>query len=160
MTKLNEIRRNERTVDPGEADDARLRFIGTIRTPWPDRDACPRQGSHEGPECRLIVDALWHPALEGLERCETIEVLYWLNRARRDLVSQSPRDDGETIGTFRLRSPNRPNPIGTSIVRLVGIDDGVLTVRGLDCIDGTPLLDLKPDRCPPGCHSRPKTSGR
>lgn len=147
VTSDQDIRRNERAVDPDPADDARLRFIGTIRTPWPDRDACPRQGSLDGPECRLVIDRIWRPALEGLEACDTLEVLYWLDRSRRDLVTQSPRNDGQTVGTFALRSPVRPNPIGTSIVRLVRIDDGEVVVRGLDCIDGTPLLDIKPDRC-------------
>lgn len=59
---------------------------------------------------------------------------------------QSPASDGEVHGTFSLRSPVRPNPIGTSIVKLEGIEQNLLFVRGLDCLDGTPLLDLKPDR--------------
>ncbi len=74
-------------------------------------------------------------------------MLYWLDRSRRDLVRQSPRSDGSTVGTFALRSPVRPNPIGTSLVRLVRIEGGTLIVRGLDCLDDTPLIDLKPDRC-------------
>ena len=65
---------------------------------------------------------------------------------RRDLVLQSPADSGEVFGTFSIRSPVRPNPIGTSIVVLDGIERSRLFVRGLDCLDGTPLLDLKPDR--------------
>jgi tRNA-Thr(GGU) m(6)t(6)A37 methyltransferase TsaA len=150
MSNRDDIRRNERTVDAGEAKDAWVRFIGEIRTPWRDRDACPRQGSYDGPECRLVIAPTWRPALEGLEASEKIEVLYWLDRSRRDLVAQSPRDDGQTVGTFALRSPNRPNPIGTSLVKLVGIEDGVVTVRGLDCVDGTPLLDIKPHCCPHG----------
>jgi tRNA-Thr(GGU) m(6)t(6)A37 methyltransferase TsaA len=148
MSNRDEIRRNERTVDAGVANDAQIRFIGEIRTPWTDRDACPRQGSYDGPECRLVVAPIWRPALEGLERNERLEVLYWLDLSRRDLVAQSPRNDGRTVGTFALRSPNRPNPIGTSLVRLVRIEDGVVTVRGLDCVDRTPLLDIKPHRCP------------
>ena len=66
--------------------------------------------------------------------------------ARRDLVLQSPRNNGATRGTFALRSPMRPNPTGTSLVRLIGIEGATLLVRGLDCLDGTPLLDIKPDR--------------
>jgi tRNA (Thr-GGU) A37 N-methylase len=73
-------------------------------------------------------------------------VKIWLHRSRRDLVLQSPRDDGSTRGTFAPRSPVRPNPIGTSIVKLIGLEGTTLLVRGLDCLDGTPLLDLKPDR--------------
>lgn len=70
-----------------------------------------------------------------------------MHLSRRDLVLQSPANDGALHGTFALRAPVRPNPIGTAIVRLIGLEpDGVLLVRGLDCVDGTPLLDLKPDR--------------
>jgi tRNA (Thr-GGU) A37 N-methylase len=66
--------------------------------------------------------------------------------AKRDLVRQSPANDGIARGTFSLRTPVRPNPTATSIVALVGIEGPVLLVRGMDCLDGTPLLDLKPDR--------------
>jgi tRNA (Thr-GGU) A37 N-methylase len=56
------------------------------------------------------------------------------------------RTVGTSRGTFSLRPPARPNPIGTAIAHLVGIEGAIVTVRGLDCLDGTPLLDLKPDR--------------
>ena len=82
----------------------------------------------------------------GCAQYKQIEVLYWLHMSRRDLVMQSPRNDGAVRGTFSLRSPARPNPIGTSIAELVSIDGATVLVRGLDCLDGTPLLDLKPDR--------------
>ena len=66
--------------------------------------------------------------------------------ARRDVVLQLPYRTGQLAGTFALRSPLRPNPIASAIVDLVAIEQGVLLVRGLDCLDGTPLIDLKPDR--------------
>ena len=66
--------------------------------------------------------------------------------SRRDLVHQSPANDGTVRGTFSLRTPVRPNSIGTSIVRVVGVQGNVVLVRGLDCLDGTPMLDLKPGR--------------
>lgn len=69
-----------------------------------------------------------------------------MHLSRRDLVLQSPANDGRQHGTFSLRSPVRPNPIGTTIATLIGIEGGALRVRGLDCLDGTPLLDIKPDR--------------
>jgi tRNA (Thr-GGU) A37 N-methylase len=77
---------------------------------------------------------------------ERLEVLYWLHLSRRDLVMQSPASDGNVRGTFSLRTPVRPNPIGTSIATLVSVEPDGLVVRGLDCLDGTPLLDIKPDR--------------
>jgi tRNA-Thr(GGU) m(6)t(6)A37 methyltransferase TsaA len=146
MVRLNEVRRNEVAVEPPPPVDAGLVFIGIIRTPWTSRLVCPRQGRHDGPVCRIEVSEPWVAALDGIEDFERIEILYWLHESRRDLVRQSPADDGSTRGTFALRSPVRPNPIGTSIATLVAREGPLLSVRGLDCLDGTPLLDLKPDR--------------
>jgi tRNA-Thr(GGU) m(6)t(6)A37 methyltransferase TsaA len=146
MVRLNEIRTGEIAVVEPRDQDAGLIYIGRIHTPWIDRLACPRQGRPDGPVCRIEVFEPWVAALDGLEAYARIEVLYWLHASRRDLVRQSPANDGTTHGTFALRSPVRPNPIGTSIATLIGIAGNILTVRGIDCLDGTPLLDLKPDR--------------
>jgi tRNA (Thr-GGU) A37 N-methylase len=89
----------------------------------------------------------WVAALDGITEYQRIEVLYWLHLSRRDLVRQSPRNDGIARGTFSLRSPVRPNPIGTQLVTLVRVEGPSVFVRGLDCLDSTPLIDLKPDRC-------------
>ena len=146
MVRENEIREKEVAVAPPQATDAGLVFIGTIRTPWTSRLVCPRQGRADGPICRIELFPPWDEALEGIERFERLEVLYWLHQSRRDLVRQSPANNGETHGTFALRTPVRPNPIGTSIATLVAREGRVLLVRGLDCLDETPLLDIKPDR--------------
>ena len=146
MVRENEIREREVAVAPPQATDAGLVFIGTIRTPWTSRLVCPRQGRADGPICRIELFPPWDEALEGIERFERLEVLYWLHQSRRDLVRQSPANNGETHGTFALRTPVRPNPIGTSIATLVAREGRVLLVRGLDCLDETPLLDIKPDR--------------
>ncbi|MGV7034742.1 tRNA (N6-threonylcarbamoyladenosine(37)-N6)-methyltransferase TrmO [Methylobacterium symbioticum] len=146
MVRLNEIRTGEKAVDAPAPQDAGLRFIGRIRTPWSDRLVCPRQGRLDGPLCRIEVFEPWVAALDGIEAYARLEVLYWLHASRRDLVHQCPASDGRVHGTFALRSPVRPNPIGTTVAALVGREDAVLLVRGLDCLDGTPLLDLKPDR--------------
>ena len=152
----DELRQGETLMSPLPRVDATLVFIGHIQTPFATRADCPRQGSHDGPECRIVVDPLYGAALTGLAAFDAIEVLYWMHEARRDLVLQSPKSDGVTVGTFALRSPLRPNPIATAIVRLVKIEANILTVRGLDCLDGTPLLDLKPDRCRYTPLARPK----
>ncbi|WP_290751623.1 tRNA (N6-threonylcarbamoyladenosine(37)-N6)-methyltransferase TrmO [Amaricoccus sp.] len=146
MVRENEIRAGEVAASPPPAD-ATIGFIGRIRTPWTSRMATPRQGRPDGPVCQIEIFPPWREALRGIEAFQQLEVLYWLHLSRRDLVLQSPASDGRVRGTFALRSPVRPNPIGTSIVRMVGIEGGhTLSVQGLDCIDGTPLLDLKPDR--------------
>jgi tRNA-Thr(GGU) m(6)t(6)A37 methyltransferase TsaA len=147
MVGESDIRENEVAVPFPERVDASLLFIGRIRTPWTSRLECPRQGRLDGPICRIEIFEPWVAALDGIERFERLEVLYWLDRSRRDLVRQSPASDGSTRGTFALRSPVRPNPIGTSIVTFVGVEGATVRVRGLDCLDGTPLIDLKPDRC-------------
>ena len=147
MVRRDEIRPGEVAAEPPAATDAGLVFIGRIRTPWTDRLDCPRQGRRDGPVCRIELFRPWDGALDGLEQYESVEVLYWLDKSRRDLLRQSPKSDGASRGTFSLRSPVRPNPIGTSVVTLVGIEGSVVSVRGLDCLDGTPLIDLKPDRC-------------
>ncbi|MBN8892224.1 MAG: tRNA (N6-threonylcarbamoyladenosine(37)-N6)-methyltransferase TrmO [Rhodospirillales bacterium 70-18] len=146
MVRENEIRAGEVAIDLPPATDGGLIFIGRIRTPWTSRMLAPRQGRADGPVCRIEIFAPWVPALEGLGRYARIEVIYWLHLSRRDLVRQSPANDGSVRGTFSLRSPVRPNPLGTSIATLVAIEGDTVLVRGLDCLDGTPLLDLKPDR--------------
>lgn len=126
--------------------DAGVYFIGRIRTPWPTRGECPRRGdTANGPICTIEVDERWLDALTGIETHPRLQVLYWMHEARRDLVRQTPRGS-EPIGTFALRSPVRPNPIASSVVVLVERSGVILRVRGLDCLDGTPLIDLKPDR--------------
>jgi len=146
MVREDELRVAEVAVEPPAATDAGLVFVGEIHTPWTSRLLTPRQGRADGPECRIVVFEPWVAALDGLAAYERVEVLYWLHLSRRDLVRQSPRNDGNTRGTFSLRSPVRPNPIASSIVTLDRIEGDTLHVRGLDCLDGTPLLDLKPDR--------------
>src|SRR5580658_5335560 len=141
----SELRAGEFAVALPSQPDAGVFFIGTIRTPWHTRRECPKRGSLDGPICSIVVDERWQTGLSDLVDYRRIQVLYWMHRARRDLVLQTPFGK-ETTGTFALRSPVRPNPIASSIVELVAIDGASLQVRGLDCLDGTTLLDLKPDR--------------
>jgi tRNA-Thr(GGU) m(6)t(6)A37 methyltransferase TsaA len=147
MLRKGELREGEVAVETPSPRDAGLIFIGRIRTPWRSREDTPRQGRHDGPVCRLEIFEPWVAALNGVDCYSQLEVIYWLHQSRRDLVLQSPKNDKSTRGTFSLRSPQRPNPIGTSIVRLVGVENNTVFVRGLDCLDETPLIDLKPDRC-------------
>lgn len=144
--KRGEIRPGEVAGAAPDRADATLAFIGRIRTPFATREDCPRQGSPDGPVCRVEVDAPWRAALAGLAGGQRVELLYWMHLARRDLLLQAPRDAPAPLGTFALRSPNRPNPIATSVATLVAVEEEALLVRGLDCVDGTPLLDIKPER--------------
>ncbi|MBK4215616.1 tRNA (N6-threonylcarbamoyladenosine(37)-N6)-methyltransferase TrmO [Paracoccus caeni] len=138
------LRPHELAVQTPQRFDAQLWFIGRIRTPWTQRKDCPHRGDAEnGPDCRIELFEPWAPGLTGVEARERLQILYWMDRARRDLVLQNPKFGDSATGTFSLRSPVRPNPIASSVVRLLAVDGPVLTVRGLDCLDGTPLLDIK-----------------
>ena len=147
MTDWQATRPGETEAPLPERSDARLVFIGRLRTHFASRDECPRRGSHDGPLCRVEVDAPWDAALQGIEAHPCLDLLYWMDLARRDLVTQAPRHGSGPVGTFALRSPVRPNPIAVSAVRLEGREGNVLLVRGLDCVDGTPLIDIKPNHC-------------
>lgn len=140
------LRPGEVAVELPPATDAGVYFIGRIHTPWRQRGECPKRGSTDGPVCTIVLDERWRAALTNLADHERIQVLYWMHQARRDLVLQTPLRTGRTTGSFALRSPVRPNPIASSVVELVNVDGLILHVRGLDCLDGTPLIDLKPDR--------------
>ena len=138
-----DIRAGETATTLPEAFDAGIYFIGRIRTPWTRRDECPKNARGSDAVCTIELDPRYAAALEGVAACTHLVILYFMDRARRDLLVQAPRH-GERRGTFALRSPVRPNPIAMSVVRLVGIDGTKLAVVGLDCLDGTPLIDIKP----------------
>lgn len=138
------MRAGEVAIELPDGFDAGLYFIGRIRTPWSNRDECPKNARESDAVCTIEVDPRYAAALAGVATCSHLLVLYWMHEARRDLVLQAPRHYAERRGTFALRSPVRPNPIAASVVRLVALEGMRLSVIGLDCIDGTPLLDLKP----------------
>ena len=139
-------------LDPASLPgDARLVFIGRARTPWTSREDCPknlREARERGGGGWIEIDMPWRAGLRDLVAGEAIIVLTWLDRARRDVLVQAPRHRESGAGVFSLRSPVRPNPIGLHVVRLLSLDAeaGRLAVDALDCLDETPVLDLKPWR--------------
>ena len=138
------LREGEIATELPERFDASLYYIGRIRTPWKRREDCPKNPRETEAVCTIVLDPRWAEGLQGLEGVSHVVVLYWMDRARRDLVLQAPHHYSERRGTFALRSPVRPNPIAVSVARLVRIDGNELSVVGLDCLDDTPLLDIKP----------------
>ena len=151
------LRPYEEAVALPTAFDASVWFIGRIHTSWTSREDCPKRGDAEaGPLCRIEIADPWVPALEGITRHERLQVLYWMHLSRRDAVRQNPHHAEGAIGTFAIRSPLRPNPIASSIVRLVAVEGRDVIVRGLDCIDGTPLVDLKPEFGALWCDTSPE----
>lgn len=130
-----------------EEGDATLQFhpIGIIRTPFKLPEGTPIQTAYGcGVEGEVIVDETFAEALMDLDAFERIWLIYWLDRAGPFQKRVVPYRDTREHGLFATRSPCRPNPIGMSVVRLLGRQGGLLRVADLDILDGTPLLDIKP----------------
>ncbi len=124
-----------------------LRHIGTIHTPFKTIADCPRNTRQlrPAPECRVVVHPEFIPGLAGLEGFSHLILLYWLHQAGPVSLRFKPPFDDTERGVFATRAPRRPNPIGLAVVAFDGFAaEGVLKVRYLDCLDGTPLLDIKP----------------
>jgi len=123
-----------------------IRIIGEIRTPYGPGN-CPRFADESLPDkARLIIHPEYHAGLKRLSRFSYLYVLFLLDRPRREcsLLVHPPRAPGIEVGVFASRSPNRPSPIGLSVVRLLKVKKGELVTSALDAYDHTPLLDLKP----------------
>ncbi len=138
------VREGEVAIKLPEQPDAGIYFIGRIRTPWKERKDCPKNARESDAACTVELDPRWRDGLKDVETCSHLVLLYWMDKAPRHLALQVPGHHGTPHGTFALRSPARPNPIAMSVVRLLRVEDLKLVVVGLDCLDDTPLLDIKP----------------
>jgi len=140
-----------------------VRPIGIVRTALKDPTDAPKQGALTGQEAEIVIDPAYLQALVGLARRVSPEgkasfgdsahhndgkiiVICWMHGADRDRLKVHPRDqeDRPERGVFSTRSPHRPNPLSLHAVTLLSIDRNVLRVRGMDAIDGTPVVDIKP----------------
>jgi tRNA-Thr(GGU) m(6)t(6)A37 methyltransferase TsaA len=124
--------------------NATLEFIGQIRTPYKRLEDCPRNIDPAGPLCELVLNNETKDGASGLVPGQKILVLYWFDAADRKTCQLESRKKGKRTGVFALRSPQRPNPIGAAVVTIEDIKNNCIFVKGLDCLDGTPLLDIKP----------------
>jgi tRNA (adenine37-N6)-methyltransferase len=120
-----------------------LNPIGVIHSPYKERDHAPRQGRLSENEITLEIFPPFAAALLDIERCSHLIVLYWGDRANREILqSRTPFSEAQ-VGVFSSRSPNRPNPIAFCVADLIRQEGNQLIVRGVDALDGSPLLDLK-----------------
>ncbi len=124
-----------------------LKPIGELRTPFARLGDCPRNGRQlrPAPPCRAVLDPAYLPGLASLDGFSHLIVLYWLHQVGAPLLTVTPPFDPSPRGLFATRAPHRPNPIGLAVVAFEGFEDArTLKLRYLDCLDGTPLLDIKP----------------
>lgn len=108
-------------------------------------DETPKNFTESGETGTLEIFPRYEEALEGIEAGQTLVALFWLHQARRDVLKVYPRGDRSRglHGVFSTRSPMRPNPIALSELRVLEVRGNMLSVFGVDVIDGTPLLDIK-----------------
>jgi tRNA-Thr(GGU) m(6)t(6)A37 methyltransferase TsaA len=120
--------------------------IATVESPLTDRAAAPKQGDEGAPEATLAFEVGFAEALEGIEIGDVLVLLTWLDRASRDVLRVHPRDDTTrpVQGVFSTRSADRPNPIGLHRVTVLSVDGPRMRVSGLEALDGTPVVDVKP----------------
>ncbi|MER6302820.1 tRNA (N6-threonylcarbamoyladenosine(37)-N6)-methyltransferase TrmO [Kitasatospora sp. NPDC001539] len=126
--------------------DYRVRVIGRVESPLTDRKDAPKQGDEGGPDAWLVFDPAVERALRDLAEGQQVLLLTWLDRADRTVLAVHPRGDlsRPETGVFATRSPDRPNPIGLHPVTILAVDGLRIHVSGLEAIDGTPILDVKP----------------
>jgi tRNA-Thr(GGU) m(6)t(6)A37 methyltransferase TsaA len=117
--------------------------IGVIHSPYKERGQAPQQGRLSENLITLEIHPQYAAALEGVGRCSHLIVLYWGDRANRETLQSRTPFSKVPVGVFSSRSPNRPNPIAFCVVELVRSEGNQLIVRGVDALDGSPLLDIK-----------------
>lgn len=145
MSDMRPPRPGEVAITLPETYDAHLHFIGRIRTPWKTPGECPKNSAARKDVVGAIeLDPRYTAGLKDIGLLSHLFLLYWLHHARRDLIIQAPSHAPEPRGVFALRSPVRPNPIGLAVVELLDVEGTALKIRNIDCVDGTPLIDIKP----------------
>jgi tRNA-Thr(GGU) m(6)t(6)A37 methyltransferase TsaA len=123
-----------------------LRAIGRVESPLTDPAAAPKQGDEGAPDAWIVFEPEYRAALADVGTGDRVIILTWLDRARRDVLRVHPRDDpaNPMRGVFSTRSADRPNPIGLHQLEVAAVEDLRLRARGLEAVDGTPVVDLKP----------------
>jgi len=120
--------------------------VGYVRADVTDRGRAPRQGRDASAQAMIEILPEYSDAMDGIEQWSQLLVICWMHLAERDTLTVHPRKDASAplIGVFGTRSPARPNPVAVYTVDLVSVEGNVLKVRGIDAVDGTPVLDIKP----------------
>jgi tRNA-Thr(GGU) m(6)t(6)A37 methyltransferase TsaA len=136
------------TTDANMNDESffTLEGIGVVRSPFHECEGMPLQAvAAQEVEGTVELAPRFAPGLRDLEGFSHVHLVTWLHRAPRDgRLEVIPFLDEVARGVFATRSPRRPNPIGLSVVRLLAVEGARLSIRGVDLLDGTPVLDLKP----------------
>lgn len=120
-----------------------LKPVGIVHSVYKEKQDAPCQGRLSDQENTIEIYQDCSQALKDIDELSHLFVLYWGDRANRDVLQSGTPFSEEPIGVFATRSPNRPNPIALCIVDLVKREGNKLIVRGLDALDGSQVLDIK-----------------
>ena len=118
--------------------------IGVVHT---GADRVPRHWTVSDVKGTLVIDKKYQKGLKDIQEGQQIVVIFHFHKSPKftlDLLFQQPPHRNEKRGVFSICSPNRPNPVGMSVVDVLRVEDNVIHVQGIDMLDGTPILDLKP----------------
>lgn len=118
--------------------------VGVIHSPYRERGDAPHQGRDSSVSSTIEIYPEYAPALGTMEGITHIWVIYWMDRAERDLLVARRKDWQEHRPVFSIRSPSRPNPLALSIGMIDRIDGRFLDVTGIEALDGSPIIDIKP----------------
>lgn len=120
-----------------------LKKIGIVHSVYAEKGDAPRQGKYSQQESTIEILPAYAAALAGIKERSHIVVLYWGDRANRETLLSVPPGSDRERGVFAIRSPNRPNPIAICVCKLISVEENILTVVGLDALNGSPVLDIK-----------------
>lgn len=136
---------------PPEQSSKQVNFIGYVESCYIDKFGTPRQpGLAPDSKAFLKINPEWQPedSLQGLSGFSHVWVLFWFHKNNENSRFHAkvfpPRMEGEKVGVFSTRSPHRPNPIGLSLVKIESVEKNGVWVSGVDLIEATPILDIKP----------------
>lgn len=126
-------------------ESPQLKIIGVLHGDLTSRQQAPKNFDESDHTGTLEIYPPYCDALDGITAGQTIVVLFWLHLSNREVLKLYPRGDRSRglHGVFATRSPARPNPIAISELKVLAVEDTRILVKGLDILDGTPIIDIK-----------------
>lgn len=126
--------------------ESTIKFIGKVHSLLKRKEDCPLQENENAPPAELVIFPEFISGIKDITPGSDILLLTWLDKADRSILQCVPRNnfDSPMVGVFSTRSPDRPNPIGLHVARVISVTDERIAVSNLEVLDQTPLIDIKP----------------
>lgn len=120
-----------------------INSIGYIESKYKSLDLCPANGWTSNQICNIIINHEYIEGLYGIQTGDILHVIWWFHKAPRNILKNFVDSVGTELGVFAMRSPHRPNPIALSLCEVVNIKDNIISVKGLEALDNSPVIDIK-----------------